>query len=252
MNTDKIKLVLTPAQLLIAVAAGIGGIAPNIVNLAQSFTSNSPTVPPALYWVGMAIFFLLGAAVALIFCETAHSKAFFLGVSLPAFIAAAQSHHGNVPPVGTPKHAVETKQESGSIRWFLGVAHALEPELNQAVPTQNSDGDAPPGVIKIRPVKPCKDCEVWFYSPKGDPLGKSYFPSLEGETSFVVPQGATKFGIWNDKINPKLWTLPEKTVKYPKYEFNYDYNKWNDLKRGLGDYDARSYDSEVLIVPGRP
>ena len=82
---------MTRGHVLIALAAGIGGIAPNLVNLAQGFTGDAPYLPGFIYYVGVAIFFGLGASVALIFAETDHRKAFILGISLPALIAAVQT-----------------------------------------------------------------------------------------------------------------------------------------------------------------
>ena len=55
--------------LAIVLAAGIGGSAANLVDLAQIFTGPDPYSPGPLYYVGVAIFFGMGAALALIFKE---------------------------------------------------------------------------------------------------------------------------------------------------------------------------------------
>ena len=232
----------TRSQFLIGVAAGIGGIAPNLVNLAQGFTGRTPEVPGWLYWVGVGIFFLLGAAVALIFSETTHSKAFFLGVSLPAFIAAAQTHQGREIPVATPAGPAT------SLLWFVGEAYAQQPQWPAPVNPKTEEKDH--RTLTVQPLQPCKQCELWFYNQQGNLLDKKYIPNLEEEVTVVVPPGATKFGIWNKKINPKLWVLPTDPKVDPHYSFTYDYSIWNDLKRGLGDYSVRQYDPNLQLAPG--
>jgi hypothetical protein len=208
-----------------------------LVNLAQGFTGSTLSAPGFLYWIGVVIFFLLGSAVALIFSETAHSKAFLLGVSLPAFIAAAQTQTGLTIPTATPPKLASTS-------WFIGHAYG-----QQSQAAQPPAGPEAPRNITVKPLQPCKDCELWFYSPQGDVIEKKYIPNLDTETSVSVPTGATKFGIWNSKINPKVWALPSSSNVNPTYQFSYDYNRWNDLKRGLGDYNTRSYDPTIAIVP---
>lgn len=230
----------TRAHFLIAVAAGIGGIAPNLVNLAQGFTGSSPSVPGILYWVGVAVFFLLGSAVALIFSETVHSKAFLLGVSLPAFIAAAQTQHGLTVPVEKPKPAT-------ALRWIIGESYAQQPQSTP--PVSQPKTEEARRSLTVQTLQPCEQCELWFYNPQGNVVEKKYVPILGKTLRVEVPFGATQFGIWNSKINPKLWTLPTDPNVNPQYKFSYDYNVWNDLKRGLGDYSMRSYDSSVQIVP---
>jgi hypothetical protein len=230
----------TRAQFLIAAAAGIGGISPNLVNLAQGLTGGGIDVPGLLYWLGVVIFFVLGAAVALIFSETTHSKAFFLGVSLPAFIAAAQTQHGLSVPVAKPPG------QQTSLLSFVSESHA-----QQAPPAATSPGTAAkePRTVTIQPMQPCAQCELWFYDPNTNVLEKKLIPNLAQQITVEVPPGATQFGIWNKEINPRLWVLPKDPGVSPEYQFGYDYKALNDLKRGLGDYKVRPYDPRLLRGP---
>lgn len=72
-----------PAWLLIALAAGFGGVAPNVFRLGADLQAGAPMPDPS-YFIGVAVFFVVGAAVALAFEEDNAKKAFFLGLSLPA------------------------------------------------------------------------------------------------------------------------------------------------------------------------
>lgn len=223
---------LSRAQILVGAAAGIGGSAPNLVNLAQGFISNPPSVPGLFFYIGVAIFFLLGAAVALIFSETDFRKAFFLGVSLPAFIAAAQSGPG-------PRLPIDGAKPVAGITLFIASAYAqpVAPPLGTQKAISRS--------ISVESHQPCVGCEIWFLNKAGRPIEKRYVPHLKGKLIFDVPNDATQFGIWNDKINPQIWELPTGSPKDVVYEFSYEYNRWNDLKRGLGDYNVRPYDGTI-------
>ncbi|NIV72361.1 MAG: hypothetical protein GWN16_09565, partial [Calditrichae bacterium] len=67
-------------------SAAIGGISPNILRLAVSLMQENAELPEASYLLGLAIFAVMGAVVALIWKETDLKRAFYLGIGLPAFI----------------------------------------------------------------------------------------------------------------------------------------------------------------------
>ena len=74
----------------IGLAAGFGGIAPNVFRVASELMGGRGA-PEASYVIGVLIFMGIGAATALAFGETDSKKAFFLGLGLPAmFQSAAQ------------------------------------------------------------------------------------------------------------------------------------------------------------------
>lgn len=69
--------------MLIGLAGGFGGTAPNIFRVGSQLTSGAP-LPEISYVIGVLVFFAMGAGVALSFQEVDAKKAFFLGLSLPA------------------------------------------------------------------------------------------------------------------------------------------------------------------------
>lgn len=70
----------------IILSAAFGGISPNVFRLAVSLTQGNDDLPGATYLLGLLIFAVMGAAVALIWEETDFKRAFYLGIGLPAFI----------------------------------------------------------------------------------------------------------------------------------------------------------------------
>jgi hypothetical protein len=227
-------------QFLIGLAAGTGGIAPNLVNLAQGFIGQTPNTPGALYYVGVAIFFILGAIVALIFAETDHRKAFFLGVSLPAFIAAAQTQSKAPQP--------ELKAQV-SIADFFPSARAQSQDIapSPRLVTQKSS----PQHLNLKSKSDCIQCELWFMDDNGSLLEKKYIADLSATTMVILPSGATQFAVGNYKINPTVVKLPKDVDSPITIEFATKYNAWNDLKRGLGNYGIRPYDAQLktIVVP---
>jgi hypothetical protein len=229
----------TRTQLLIAIAAGVGGVAPNLVHLGHTFLNESPNVPGFLYYIGVGIFFVLGAVVALIFSETDFRKAFFLGVSLPAFIAAAQtqSQIRTQSPGARPASAFSK---------LIAGAHAQQPDPRTLLAPKTASSGAAQNIV-IKPVSDCVRCDLWFFDAKGKVLERKAVKATLQDTTVAVPEGATTFGIWNETINPAVVPLSKSPVTVQTYELKVKRNAWNDLKRGLGDYDTRSNDAELKL-----
>lgn len=184
----------------------------------------------------------MGAALALIFSETDYRKAFFLGVSLPALIAAAQTQvGGRIPSAAAPT-------EETAFLQFIPTAHAQQTGVaDQPARQGNSEGPVRSGVgdLELTPRKSCPECAIWFYDKNGQFLQKQPFPDQQGTFRFGVPQGTTQFGVWNNNINPRLWGLPENPQVPWSYEFDYESSIWNDFRRGLGNRNIKPYNPEI-------
>jgi hypothetical protein len=85
-------------MIRILTAAGIGGTLPTLCRLAATYSVNpSQTAPTIGIYIAMALFFLIGMAVAFGFGESELRKAFALGIAGPAivtsiFSGASQPH----------------------------------------------------------------------------------------------------------------------------------------------------------------
>ena len=234
---------MSRAQLLIVLAAGVGGTASNLVDLAQIWTGRNPWIPGYIYYVGMLIFFGLGATIALIFGETNYRKAFLLGVSLPALIAAAQTQSGR------DIQAAEAPKQNALLFQITPGAHAKDFGGGVVQPVQMMYGAGDTSdhtTLKLKPKTDCPKCALWLYDQDGKFLEKQRFPDQGGIHIFLIPEGSSKFGIWNEQINPKIWNLPSNQTDW-SYEFQYDRNLWNDFRRGLGNYNIKPHD--LSLVP---
>jgi len=213
------------SKLIIAAAAGSGGIAPSLVHLAQGFVQANPDIPGFFYFVGVAIFFVLGSLVAFFFAETQAKKAFFLGIGLPAIVATAQ-----LPASG--------KVAQASI---IPTAHA------QASAAPAAAASAAAAQLHFKPETDCKDCEIWFANAEGTVIAKQVLTTPNHATAIAVPKGATQFGVADPKSNFKLHAVPRAASAPLTIEFSRSYNALNDLRRGLGNYSLKSYDASVKV-----
>ena len=191
----------------------------------------------------MFIFFGLGASIATIFGEINYRKAFFLGVSLPALIAAAQTQ--SAPEVG----AAETPNQGALFFQITPEAHAkdLGSDVQPAQETYDEEGTSDQTTLKLKPKTNCPKCSLWLYDENGRFLEKQPVPDEDGSHTFLIPGGSSKFGIWNEQINPRIWNLPSNQEIW-SYEYQYDRNFWNDLRRGLGNYNVRPHDLSVKHI----
>jgi len=213
------------SKLTIALAAGTGGIAPSLVHLAQGFIKSNPDVPGFFYFVGVAIFFGLGALVAFFFAETEAKKAFFLGIGLPALIATAQAQG---PLKSAFTHLIPSAYAQATVP-VPPVASERQPKLS------------------FKPSTDCKECEIWFTNSAGTVISKQMLDSSTNSSAIAIPKGASKFGVADPKSNFKLVPVPEVSNTPVTIEFERKYSPLNDLRRGLGDYNIKSYDADIQI-----
>lgn len=210
-----------PVQLLIAVSAGVGGVAPSLVHLAQGFLKPIPEVPGPFYFVGVGIFFLLGALVAFSFAETNARKAFFLGIGLPALVATAQTQ-------GIPKNIA------------LSLIPSAYAQISDASPPNTRFSS-----ITFKPAVECKGCELWFTDSDGKVIAKEILGATPTPRQVIVPKEATAFGVADPKSNFRLVPVPKDSPGEIAVEFDRKYSPLKDLRRGLGDYDLKAYDPNV-------
>ena len=130
----------TREQLHIAAYGGIGGILPNLLDLALQLDNRdmgkwfdeTTSVFFALLGPGLAylIYFGIGGVIAMAFEETKPLKALVLGVSAPALIVAWLS--GDVP-----------KDDPAQLSEFLGVktAYAADPQHDWGMVDPDLEGD---------------------------------------------------------------------------------------------------------------
>lgn len=234
-------------RLAVLLVAGVGGSAANWMDVATTLTNNGSWSYGIGYFVGVAIFFGMGSFVGWVFGETNRARAFFVGLSMPALISAAHTQataaqSQREPAQREPREVVLTVP-AASLR-VLPVLHA-QPQNPQTAP--HSQNPVSPDSLRLHLRRPCPGCAIHILDEEGRVL-REHSLDLLSAVELEVPPDATQFGIWNRSINPQLWPLsPEHEWDY---EFDYRGNLWNDIRRGLGNYNVRPYDA-FLTSPQR-
>jgi len=102
------------------VAAGFGGIAPNLFRLSTDMMGGTE-LPGLSYLLGMLMFAIIGGGTALALGETEAKKAFFLGLGLPAMFQAtaqdASSHVASFELFPSAYAMEEEPQRPVLVRW---------------------------------------------------------------------------------------------------------------------------------------
>ena len=176
-----------------------------------------------LYFLpGITAFFCIGVVSAFLFKGDSIKallfvKVFLVGMSLAAFVVVVQ-----IVPNLTMSHVPGDPSE----------------------PTQSNK------YLKIVGKNGCNECDIWFFNEDKQILKKEAFSDKTETQSFEIPRGATAFGIWNTEINQNEHQLKKNAKGEYHYQFDYERNYVNDLRRGFGRYDIRPFDAKFSQVNG--
>ena len=239
------------SRVVILTIAGIGGAASSLLDLAATLTRGEPWSFGPGYFLGGSVFFAFGCLLAWIFEEDDRRRALFVGLSMPAFFATAQTQidagSRQMPQAvePTPVGQVSLFRVVPSVHARTDSASPMQDasEERRAGPTAAREKD----ILKIRLRKECPDCVVvWTVNGEQRQGRVEDLLSDDDVVSIEAASGSTRFGIWNMQINPKMWVVPSDGAR--TYEFDYDGNRWNDFRRGFGNYNIRPYDSIVTVA----
>jgi hypothetical protein len=128
------------------IAAAVGGVAPSIIALAVQLVTNEKAKIPSRfeYWLGLALFAMIGYFVARAFRERVPKTAFFLGVGLPAMfqVGTAAIYKPGAPEIVQPSATVAAT----TVTWFWSFSTAYaqgpppqeEPAPSTSVPAAST------------------------------------------------------------------------------------------------------------------
>jgi hypothetical protein len=226
-------------RIVAALAAGTGGISPNLLHVAQSMVKQVPdALPGPLFLGGMLIFFIMGGAVALFFGENIPKKAFVLGIGLPALITTLQAQHG--PKVGLVDLIPSAYAQQA--------VQPASPQAQSPGPAASAPVVKPQLALTADSIRSCNGCEVWFADASGKVLSKNFIaPQSSGTKVWTIPQNAQKFAIIDPRSNARFVTLPQVSEGLLTVDFDRKYSAWNDFRRGLGAFDLKAYEQVVEI-----
>jgi hypothetical protein len=249
-------------KYLAPLAAGIGGVAPVLIQLAHDLVSTAGFHGGVGFFGGLAIFFGLGASAAIFYSETNAQKAFLLGIGLPALIATGQTvrqtGESRISAVDLfPTAYAQTNMASplSTPRTIEANPGIAEPAITNRQTRQLQQTQASPlgQAIQFKYKEPCKDCEIWFLD-KNNKLIMKNMVNTESQASspIEIPESATAFKVIDPQSSPSVVPLPRRNVQSEQaieVEFQRKYNAWDDLQRGLGAFGKKSYVQEINIKP---
>ena len=138
---------------------------------------------------------------------------------------------------------VATVQTQGSLKSaFVDIVPSAYAQ--PAAPIDLSAGAAA-AKLNFKSSSECKGCEIWFADSAGTVISKQILKTSSEPSQIVVPKGAASFGVADPKSNFRLVPLPRDTSAPVSVEFSRKYSPLSDLRRGLGNYDIKSYDSNI-------
>lgn len=238
------------SRVVIAAVGGFGGTAPSLVDKAQALysgdvekwltTTANPWISVACAVGAISVFFVIGAAIALIYREQQLQKALLLGIGAPALImAAAQGSSTNPKPIEiTP---------SASLFSVVGSAYA-----------QDGDRSLPPRVeLKVNPgwtQGECQTCDIKFLSGDGQIISSEPLSASPAPGAVNVPLGTETIVLSGANANSAAIDVRSLGAKLPQaqgpvtLDVNVNRSYWNDLSRSFGAKAVQPYDFSVDVA----
>lgn len=140
-------------MLRVLIAAGIGGTLPTLCRLAATYSVSDPMPPlPAVgLYVALALFFVIGMAVAFGFGETDLKKAFMLGIAAPAIVTSIVNAASEARENATRPHdaAPSMTRAADPVSRLLGISAAYAQEPATSFPQNQTDSRNTPTQLTI-------------------------------------------------------------------------------------------------------
>lgn len=255
---DKGKVV--PAAI---VAAALGGIAPNMINLAILLTSDGE-LPEYTYYLGLLIFLLMGAAVGFFWQETNLKRAFCLGISLPALIQVGISDLSNQPlQEFQPADVVARVSNRPGMPFSLTSTAMAQPratesetrpiygrkvliEIDRLFFTQTSIRNQLAVLYDHHDKKSSKRVPISMLSTF---INEQKKDGKKSNRVFVlqldIPETARTFRIQVGRVYSRSAALSTTPRSANLYQLRYIKSKWSGLKRAFGQRSASKYRIEL-------
>lgn len=253
------------------IAGGFGGIATSLFNLATNLVGGTATwqglVTMALGSIGFILLFVIGVAVVHFFEEADMRKAFIIGLSLPAFFAAAASGDltrltggsGAKLSQSNPKQLESNRTDSkasgmsSARKRPAAIAANEEFILAQGLQAQPYSTESTLRIMPAPDAPGNPPYDLWFFDQRGIAISKHQIPELSQPFTYEIPENAKKFGIWNDLVTPKVYELPDLSHQdAADIYLNFNRSYFNDVLRGLGAKKYKPYNPDYSFDPRQP
>jgi hypothetical protein len=262
------------AKSAIALTAGFGGISPNLLRIAIDLTEKKEVAYIGIgYVIGLLLFAIMGAGVAVIWGETDFKRAYYLGVGLPSLmqVAIATATQGQAPLPVSPVQAIEVEapsERSASFSLFATPAFAdspLPPQERTELLAQAVVPGPPPGPATTlnTPFEFQKDrqltlvledvpegAELLFTSPKGQVVSRVILKesSRSDEGSRIdlrVPDVASSAFLRIEASKSRLMALKKQEGSTTSFKVDVDHSRLGGFLKALGVQNANLLEFEI-------
>lgn len=249
------------AKVAIALIAGFGGISPNLLRIAIALTDEKKEVYVGLgYIIGLLLFAVMGAGVALIWGETDSKRAYYLGLGLPSLLqlATASATHGQVPSIVPPVQGVQQvgapPERSSGFFLFATPAFADSPQLGERTGIP-APADVPVPFREARHLTLVLEdvpegAELWFTSPDGQVISRVILEesSRSDEGSRVdlrIPDFASSAFLNIETSRSRLLPLKRQERSTTAFRVDVDESRLGGFLKALGVQDASLLKFEI-------
>lgn len=262
----------------IALTAGFGGISPNVLKIALALTGkNKVDASVDLgYGIGLLLFAILGAGVALIWRETDFRRAFYLGLGLPSLMQVGltgATAHQDQATTAAPDRAVQVgapPERTASFSLFATPAYAepLQRERTEVPIRADVPGNVPTQATTLNtPVQFQKDrrlvlmledvpqgAELWFTSADGKVrsqviLDKSSRDDAGSRVDFKVPDFASAAFLRIGTSKSGALPFNGQQGSTTAFRVDVDHSRLGGFLTALGVQDADRFKFEVKKLP---
>ncbi len=210
----------------ILLVGAFGGVLPTLGKLAMELQAGRP-FPDPTYWVGLTIWALCGAVVAIVWGETDLKKVLYLGVGLPSLI---QFNVANLQ--GLPKTAPVADESASYAPRFEWISSAYAQQT----------GDCSGRTIRLvlsntSPLD--RGYRVLFYAADSSFLSKVAVSS--GQQAVSVPPSATSFAVQYHGAHSGTIRLGSKPGAQLQLHVDVKRKSWSGFLRAIGAQPTTEY-----------
>lgn len=228
-------------KMPVLLSAAFGGVTPNLLRLAIGLTNETAELPGISYLLGLLIFAIVGALVALIWEETDLKKAFYLGLGLPAFIQVGMGEVSSsaLTAVNVDSSHRLVMEQPAAGKQYRTVPTAFLQDTTAATPHVRK--------LRITLEKYWPRCVVIFSSPDSTLETILEFPEGQQTRTIDIPDFATGFQMQIRKSLSPVYPLPSDKSGVFAFRVSWKKGFWSGFWQAIGFKDGEEL--EVIVQP---
>jgi hypothetical protein len=244
------------AKAAIALTAGFGGVSPNLLRIAIALQRKEDPGVDGSYLIGLLLFALLGAGVALIWGEKDFKRAYYLGLGLPSLmqVAVATATQNQTPPTITPDQTIHVGASSAapppSFSLFASAAYA-QTSPPQEQPERPAHATSPDNAVNFQKDRQLtlvledvpEGAELLFTSSDHHVISRvnleeSSKSDKGSQVKLKVPDFASSAYLRIGSSLSEFMQLRQNDGSTTAFKVDVDHSRWGGFLKALGVQDA--------------